>query len=50
MSTTSPAAWAFGCTMPALTPTSTARDERVRIRDLMLSAKMFTQIIIDLCG
>ena len=45
-----PGGVAFGCTMPGFDSHLHGADERVRIRDLMLSAKMFTQIIIDLCG
>ena len=45
-----PGGVAFGCTMPGFDTHLHGADERVRIQDLMLSAKMFTQIIADLCG
>ena len=44
-----PGGVAFGCTLPGFEPHAHGADERVRISDLMLSAKLFTHIIIDLC-
>lgn len=41
---------AFGCTLPGFDTHLHGADERVRISDLLLSAKLFTHIIIDLCG
>jgi len=45
-----PGGVAFGCSMPGFESNMHGPDERVRIADLMLSCKMFTQVIIDLCG
>ena len=45
-----PGGVAFGCTLPGFDTHLHGADERVRIQDLMLSAKLFTHIIIDLCG
>lgn len=45
-----PGGVAFGCTLPGFDTHLHGADERVRISDLMLSAKLFTHIIIDLCG
>ncbi len=45
-----PGGVAFGCTMPGFDTHPHGADERVRISDLMLSARMFTHIILDLCG
>ena len=40
----------FGCALPGFDAHPHGPDERVRIQDLLLAAKMFTQIIADLCG
>lgn len=45
-----PGGVAFGCTMPGFDTHLHSADERVRIADLMMSAKMFAHIIIDLCA
>ena len=45
-----PGGVAFGCTLPGFDTRLHGADERVRISDLMLSAKMFAHIIIDLCS
>ena len=45
-----PGGVAFGCTLPGFDTRLHGADERVRIADLMISAKMFAHIIIDLCA
>ena len=45
-----PGGVAFGCTLPGFDTHLHGADERVRVSDLMVSAKMFAHIIIDLCG
>ena len=45
-----PGGVAFGCTLPGFDTRLHGADERVRIADLMVSAKMFAHIIIDLCA
>lgn len=45
-----PGGVAFGCTMPGFDTRLHSADERVRISDLMMSARMFTHIILDLCA
>ena len=45
-----PGGVAFGCTLPGFDTRLHGADERVRISDLMVSAKMFAHIIIDLCA
>ena len=45
-----PGGVAFGCTLPGFDTHLHGADERVRISDLMLSAKLFAHIIIDLCA
>ena len=45
-----PGGVAFGCTMPGFDTHLHGADERVKVEDLMLSAKMFAHIIIDLCA
>ena len=45
-----PGGVAFGCTLPGFDTRLHGADERVRISDLMLSAKLFAHIIVDLCG
>ena len=44
-----PGGVAFGCSLPGFDSHLHSADERVRISDLMLSAKLFAHIIIDLC-
>lgn len=41
---------AFGAIMPGFEPYFHGADERVRIADLLTAAKIFTQVIVDLCG
>ena len=45
-----PGGVAFGCTLPGFDTRLHGADERVRISDLMVSAKLFAHIIIDLCA
>ncbi len=45
-----PGGVAFGCTLPGFDTHLHGADERVRVSDLMVSAKMFTHIIFDLCA
>jgi len=45
-----PGGVAFGCTLPGFDTHLHGADERVRISDLMLSAKLFAHIIIDMCA
>lgn len=45
-----PGGVAFGCTLPGFDTHLHGADERVRIADLMMSAKIFAHIIIDLCA
>jgi len=45
-----PGGVAFGCALPGFDTHVHGADERVRISDLMLSARMFAHIIIDLCS
>ena len=45
-----PGGVAFGCTLPGFDTRLHGADERVRVADLMVSAKMFAHIIIDLCA
>lgn len=44
-----PGGVAFGCTLPGFDTHLHSADERVRVSDLMLSAKLFAHIIIDMC-
>ena len=44
-----PGGVAFGCTLPGFDTRLHSADERVKVSDLMLSAKLFAHIIIDLC-
>ncbi len=44
-----PGGVAFGCSLPGFDSHLHSADERVRISDLMLSAKLFAHIIIDMC-
>ena len=41
---------AFGCTMPGVDPRPHGADEFVILEDLFTSAKLFAQVIVDLCG
>lgn len=41
---------AFGCEMPGLDNHIHGADEFITIEQLILSAKIFTQAIIDLCA
>lgn len=45
-----PGGVAFGCTLPGFDTHLHGPDERVRLSDLMVSAKMFTHIILDMCS
>lgn len=45
-----PGGVAFGCTLPGFDTHLHGPDERVRLSDLMVSAKMFTHIILDMCA
>ncbi len=45
-----PGGVAFGCTLPGFDTHLHGADERVRVSDLMLSAKLFAHIIVDLCA
>ena len=45
-----PGGVAFGCTLPGFDTHLHGADERVRVSDLMLSAKLFAHVILDLCG
>jgi len=44
-----PGGVAFGCSLPGFDSHLHGPDERVRVSDLMLSAKLFAHIIVDLC-
>ena len=41
---------AFGCTMPGVDNRLHGADEFAIVDDLILSAQMFAQAIVDLCG
>lgn len=41
---------AFGCAFPGAEPHFHTANERFPIADMMLSAKMFAQVIVDVCG
>ncbi len=45
-----PGGVAFGCVFPGVDTKMHAANERIAVEDLLLSAKMFTQAIFDLCG
>ena len=45
-----PGGVAFGCTLPGFDTHLHSTDERVKVSDLMLSARLFAHIIIDLCA
>jgi succinyl-diaminopimelate desuccinylase len=40
----------FGAVMPDFDPKMHGADERMRIQDLITAAKIFAQVIVDLCG
>ncbi len=44
-----PGGVAFGCSLPGFDSHLHGPDERVRVSDLMLSAKLFAHVIVDLC-
>ena len=44
-----PGGVAFGCTLPGFDTHLHGADERVRVSDLMLSAKLFAHISVDMC-
>ncbi len=44
-----PGGVAFGCSLPGFDSHLHGPDERVRVSDLILSAKLFAHIIVDLC-
>ncbi len=44
-----PGGVAFGCSLPGFDSNLHGADERARVSDLMLSAKLFAQIIMDMC-
>ncbi len=44
-----PGGVAFGCSLPGFDSRLHGPDERVRVSDLMVSAKLFAHIIIDMC-
>ena len=44
-----PGGVAFGCTLPGFDTHLHGPDERVRVSDLLLSARLFAHIIVDLC-
>lgn len=45
-----PGGVAFGCSMPGFDTGLHGPDERARISDLMVSAKIFAQVIVEVCG
>lgn len=45
-----PGGVAFGCEFPDFDPKMHAANEQARVDDLLLSAKIFTQAIFDICG
>lgn len=45
-----PGGVAFGCDFPGFDPKMHAANEQASVDDLLLSAKIFTQAIFDLCG
>lgn len=45
-----PGGVAFGCGLPGFESHLHGPDERVQVSSLLLSAKLFAQVIIDLCG
>ena len=44
-----PGGVAFGCSLPGFDSHLHGADERARVSDLMLSAKLFAHIIVDMC-
>lgn len=45
-----PGGVAFGASMPGFVSNLHGPDERVNVADLLTAAKIFTQVIVDLCG
>ena len=45
-----PGGVAFGCDFPGFNPHMHGADERVRVKDLLLSCKIFAQAIAELCA
>ena len=45
-----PGGVAFGAYLPGFDTHLHGADERARISDLMVSAKIFAQVIVELCG
>lgn len=45
-----PGGVAFGCEMPGATPNMHGADEQIPVRDLVTSAKIFAQAIVEVCG
>jgi len=45
-----PGGVAFGASMPGFVSNLHGPDERVNVADLLTAAKIFTQVIIDLCS
>jgi len=45
-----PGGVAFGCTMPGVETNIHGADEYIIIEDIITSAKIFTSVIIDICG
>lgn len=45
-----PGGVAFGCEMPGATPNMHGADERIPVEDLITSAKIFAQAIVEVCG
>lgn len=44
-----PGGVAFGCTMPGYDTNLHGADEHIPLKDLMISAQMFTHVILDIC-
>lgn len=45
-----PSGVAFGCQMPGFDPNMHGADEHIPVAHLLTSAKLFTQVVLDLCG
>jgi len=45
-----PGGVAFGCEMPGFDPRMHGADERIPVKDLLVSAKIFAQAIAEVCG
>jgi len=45
-----PGGVAFGCSLPGFDTKLHGADERARISDLMVSCKIFAQVIVEMCG